>query len=297
MTKTAEKVAEATLPLEGATEAPAQPVGKGRSVAAHKGQPPVPVPASPADATMAMLAMMERMATNKEVDTSKLAQIREFGEAILADQRRTAFDAALAEMQGDLPVITQRGMIEIRAKGATGERDGKVMQATKYAKWEDINEAIKPVLKKHGFGLRFKTGLAPDGRVMVTGILSGHGHREESEFVLPHDSTGSKNAVQAIGSSTAYGKRYAASALLNITSRGEDDDAASTGDGTLNHVDPAVAKITQAQIDKLVDLCEVKGCPRPKFLAHIRVDRFEDIPAAHFEDHMQLLGTYGPKAK
>jgi hypothetical protein len=43
-------------------------------------------------------------------------------------------------------------------------------------------------------------------------------------MILPHDSTGSKNAVQAVGSSTSYGKRYTACALLNITSRGEDDD-------------------------------------------------------------------------
>ena len=46
---------------------------------------------------------------------------------------------------------------------------------------------------------------------------------------LPVDTTGSKNAVQAVGSSTAYGKRYVMEALLNLTSRGQDDDGKRGG--------------------------------------------------------------------
>jgi len=43
-------------------------------------------------------------------------------------------------------------------------------------------------------------------------------------MTLPLDNSGSKNAVQAVGSSVSYGKRYVMAALLNITTRGEDDD-------------------------------------------------------------------------
>ncbi|HET9820175.1 MAG TPA: ERF family protein, partial [Rhodanobacteraceae bacterium] len=53
------------------------------------------------------------------------------------------------------------------------------------------------------------------------------GHREETSITLPADTSGSKNAVQAVASSTSYGKRYTAGALLNLTSHGEDDDAFS----------------------------------------------------------------------
>ncbi|WP_340146807.1 ERF family protein [Halomonas sp. PA16-9] len=42
-------------------------------------------------------------------------------------------------------------------------------------------------------------------------------------MLLPADISGNKNAVQAFGSSTSYGKRYVLSALLNIT-RGQDDN-------------------------------------------------------------------------
>lgn len=291
MSKTAEKTVDPALPLEGAASAQPQEPVAGQELTAHEGRAPARFPATaaaPSDA-MGVLHLMERMAKNKEVDTTKLAQIREFGEAILNDQRRAAFDTAFAAMQAEMPTITARGTIEIKAKGASGERDGRVLQSTKYAKWEDINEAIKPILDRHGFGLRFVTGLADDGRVKVTGILSGCGHREESVFILPHDSTGSKNAVQAIGSSTSYGKRYAACALLNITTRGEDDDASSFVEQDDR------PKVSTQQIEALIDLCETKGCPRPKFLKHIGVDAFKDIPAADFDQHIALLNTYGRK--
>jgi hypothetical protein len=43
------------------------------------------------------------------------------------------------------------------------------------------------------------------------------------------DASGNKNAVQALGSAISYGKRYTASALLNLTSHGEDDDSFRAG--------------------------------------------------------------------
>jgi hypothetical protein len=48
--------------------------------------------------------------------------------------------------------------------------------------------------------------------------------------VLPVDLSGKKNPVQAVGSSVSYGKRYAIEALLNLTSRGQDDDSRGTVD-------------------------------------------------------------------
>ena len=74
----------------------------------------------------------------------------------------------------------------------------------------------------HQSRVRTQTG---DGFVRVAGILMHReGHREETEMQLPIDASGSKNTVQAIGSSTAYGRRYVLCALLNIATGDEDDD-------------------------------------------------------------------------
>lgn len=260
-----------------------------------KNSPAAPQPVSE---VMAMMQMMERIAKNKEVDVAKMKVVEEMGTRLLADQRRAAFDDALAQMQAEMPTIGAKGRLEIRAKDAKGERTGRVLQSTPYAKWEDINDAIKPVLKKYGFVLRFKTGLSEKGLVAVTGILAGHGHREETTLELQHDATGSKNAVQAVGSSTAYGKRYAAAALLNLTSRGEDDD------GKLGGGEPAdgfpgdhIQMVSSDQITALVDKCKQMGCSRERFLQHADVATFEEIPASNFDKLMADLGTFRKAAK
>lgn len=179
-----------------------------------------PVPASE---SAAIIQVIERAAMNPNVDIDKMERLLQMQERIMERNARSAYAADLSRMQEHLPVIAENGRIVVRDK-VTKE----IIQSTGYALWEDINEAIKPVLSSHGFALSFKTGLAADGKITVTGILSHRdGHSEETTMILPHDSTGSKNAVQAVGSSTSYGKRYTACALLNITSRGEDDDGAS----------------------------------------------------------------------
>lgn len=195
------------------------------SVVASKPVDQLPA-ANPNESTAAILSVLERMATSKDIDPERVERFMAMYERMEARNAEKAFASAFAEMQGELPEIPERGKIIIRDKN---NRD-VILQETPYALWEDINEAIKPILAKHGFALSFRPGQEPDGRVSVTAVLRhSAGHRDEAKMVLQHDGSGSKNAVQAIGSSTSYGKRYAAMALLNITSRGEDDDGQAAG--------------------------------------------------------------------
>lgn len=222
----------------------------------------------------ALISMIERAARDPNVDIDKMERLMKMHDAALARSAKASYDAALAEMQPKLPVIKERGGIR--------NSSGKV-QST-YALWEDINEAIKPVLAEFGFALSFRSG-HEDGKIVVTGILSHRdGHREETTMHLPIDTSGSKNAVQAVGSSTSYGKRYTASALLNLTSRGEDDDGNAGG----------AKVITEDQIGELTALIEDIGGPRKDrlkaaFLKYMKVDAIGDIPAAKFKDAVTAL--------
>ncbi len=166
----------------------------------------------------AILSMIERAAVNPAVDIDKMERLFEMHRQAQASQARAAFDNAMAAMQPHLPIIEERGEIKNSA--------GKA-QST-YALWEDINEALRPILAEYCFALSFRVK-TETGRVSVTGILAGHGHREETSIDLPIDTSGSKNSVQSVGSSTSYGQRYTAKLLLNITSRGADDDGKAGG--------------------------------------------------------------------
>jgi hypothetical protein len=161
-----------------------------------------------------LLAVISRAAADPQTDVEKMERLMAMYERIESKRAETAFSDALAQMQDELPSIGERG-------SAAGRYT--------YALWEGINAAIKPVLKRHGFALSFRTDFA-DG-IAVTGVLShSGGHKIETTIKLPPDTSGNKPAVQAVASSVSYGKRYAAGALLNLTSHGEDDDAFAASD-------------------------------------------------------------------
>lgn len=175
-------------------------------------QTPQEIAAVPEQGTT-MLAVIARAAADPQCDVDKMERLMAMHERMQASQRQAEFSAALSAMQSELPSIMERGKIKDRSGGVQ----------SKYALWEDVNDAIKPVMQRHGFALTFRTDFT--NGITVTGVLSHRcGHREETSITLPSDTSGSKNNVQAIGSSVSYGKRYTAGALLNLTSHGEDDD-------------------------------------------------------------------------
>lgn len=172
-----------------------------------------------------ILAVIANACRDPSVDVEKMERLLAMQERVLERNAKSAFTAAKVAMRPELPEITMKGHIVIRDKNDPN----KITQDTPFARFEDIHEAIMPVLTRHGFDLSYKNGLGPDGKVRVTTILTHiEGHSEDTYFDLPHDSSGSKNAVQAVGSSTSYAKRYGTLSILNIKVVGEDDNANSS---------------------------------------------------------------------
>ena len=214
------------------------------------------LPAEPVSETAAILSMISRAAADPNVDIDKMERLMRMRNDAQALQTRAEFSDALADLQSELPSIKERG-------DAAGRY--------KFALWEDINEAIKPILKKHGFALSFRTDTA--NGVTVTGVLSHrNGHREETSITLPADPSGNKNAVQAVASSVSYGKRYSAGALLNLTSYGEDDDgfSAAVSYDITTWADAIKDATDKTELDRIAaDLKANKAIP-PKALTNIR---------------------------
>jgi hypothetical protein len=208
-------------------------------------------------------------AAEAHIDGEKL------GRLIAAEEHRQSRDAAiayagaLAKMAGALPVIEENGILR---------HGDKVIGA--YALWEDINDAIRPILMRFGFALSFRVSQeGPD--VNVTAVLMHkRGHVETATLRLPPDPSGDKNSVQAVGSAVSYGKRYAASALLNLTSRGEDDDGRRAG-----------GCITQEQVAFISTQLLACGADRTRFLRYLQVEEINLIPAARFDEALAALAA------
>ncbi|MGQ7286054.1 ERF family protein [Vreelandella venusta] len=174
----------------------------------QEASPPVEAPRNEATA---IIQVIERAAMNPDVDIDKMERLLQMQERVMDRQATMDFNAAMAAMQDEMPSIAERG------KSHNGN----------YATFEDINDVAKPIMKRHGFAVSFRVHNIPGG-IEVTGVLMHKGgHREETTMTLPLDDSGKKSSVQQVGSSVSYGKRYVMSAMLNITTRGEDDDGNS----------------------------------------------------------------------
>lgn len=166
----------------------------------------------------------------------KVEQLWELSQKVQAKNAEASFNRDFALMQGEIPVIQKRGEIKVNNE-----------VRSRYALFEDIDRATKPVLARHGFALSFR--LEPpnaDGKLTVTGILMHReGHREQTSWSVAPDVSGSKNATQAQGSSLSYAKRYICSLLLNIAQgqdEADDDDGQKAGVEMLSEAQAAEIK-------------------------------------------------------
>lgn len=231
-----------------------------------------------------ILAVIERAVRDPSVDVDKMERLFALQERALDRQAKADFTAAKLAMQPELPIITMKGAIVIKDKNT-----GKVIQETPYAKFEDIHEAVMPILLRHGFDLKFKNIATDSGKPVVRTILQHvGGHSDDTEFELPMDTSGSKNNVQAIGSSTSYGKRYGVIGILNLRVHGEDDDAAEGG---------KPATISDEQRNQLMALSESVGADTKRFLTFMGVDGddFRNIPETRFNEAWEALQAKGVK--
>ncbi len=185
-----------------------------------------------------IMAVISRAAADPSCDIDKMERLLQMHERMQAKDAEQAFNAAMAQMQCEIPTV---------GEGAVNLHTGNT-----YATLDDINFALKPIMQRHGFAITFKVDREATG-VSVKGILMhSAGHREDTTMFLPIDIGKGRNDVQAVGSSVTYGKRYVMCALLNITS-GDDND----NDGYVEPSDQLVTPAQARQVQALLDKCSV----------------------------------------
>lgn len=177
-----------------------------------------------------LLSKLMQLARDPTIRPDVVAAFIQMQERLEDRQAEREFNAAFLAMQPELPRIKKNGTLEYPIN--KNDPDGPKRKIASFAKWEDIDEAIRPILTQHGFVLAFTTApRAQDGGgLIVTAILKHQGgHRQETPIPVPLDTSGGKNNLQGYGSSLSYGKRYSSAAALNLIYEGEDDDGVRGG--------------------------------------------------------------------
>lgn len=176
-----------------------------------------------------LLAQIVAAATNPAVDASKMQAMADLALRLQGHEQQQSFNKDLNAAIMEMPVISKAGRIEIR-------KDGRVIQSTPFAKFEDIDRVVRPICARHNLSYSFEVG-GDKGTITVRPIIRhANGHVERGEAMpLPIESSGSKNPVQGSGSSVTYGKRYALCAAFSIMTEGLDMDGHNVRDVVLPH--------------------------------------------------------------
>ena len=183
-----------------------------------------------------VLDLIRDLATDDRVSVEKLAGLMQLQERAEARDAQREYTAAFARLQLALPRVTKGGKIDL-GKG----------KPIAFAKWEDVDTEIRPILAEHGFSLNFPTRM--EGVTLIMACVLSHvgGHSERAEAPVAADTGPGRNALQAVGSGRSYVKRYLTLDMLNIVTEGQDDDGRATG------------FVTDRQADSISDMLHETG--------------------------------------
>lgn len=182
---------------------------------------------------------MIRLALTGGVDLDKARQLLELQKDWEANEARKAYHKAMAGFKENPPKIKKD-----RKVGYESKAGGKV--GYMHASLSNVVDKITKELSKHGLSVSWKT--QQNGKISVTcRITHVMGYSEETTLSADSDTSGSKNPIQAIGSTITYLERYTLLATLGLAVYDQDDDGqASPG------IKPEV-KMPQATEKKQVD--------------------------------------------
>lgn len=214
-----------------------------------------------------ILQSIAKAAADPSFDADKLVKLYELNQRDMAWKAKIAFNRDFAAASEEMPRVKKNGVQDMGTKG-------KIT----FAKYEDLDEAIRPVEKKYGFVRSFRSRPVTGGIVEILCMKHRDGHEEESEMQLPPDATGSgaMSGLKAMGSARSYGKRYLTKDYWNIiTSEDKDDDGLRAG------------AIHQEQVDQLLTLCTQLGWTTPEtrkpFLVWLKVAKIQEIQTYDYD--------------
>lgn len=226
-------------------------------------------PTTPTDEAGQFMVLLERAASDPAVDVGKMRELLNLKREIITEQRQAAFNRDFMAARQEMPRITKDGSVSYPVDKTKPE--GPKKEAFKFARYETIDAAVRPIEEKYGFSRSFtsspRTGDG-GGIVVRCTLLHREGHSIAAEIPVPLDSSGGKNNLQGYGSSFSYGKRYTTTMIWDLVTEGEDDDGTSAF---------AAATIDDVQLQAFQNLIDENNVDVQKFCAHLKVGCLADI--------------------
>lgn len=156
------------------------------------------------------------IAVSNNADIDKLAKLLDLQERWERNEARKAFVVAMNDFKAEPPKIIKNKHVHFDTAKGPNDYD--------HATLDHVCSAVTGTLSKHGISHRWKIEQT-DAWIKVTCVLTHEkGHSEETTLLGAADNTGSKNSIQAIGSTVTYLQRYTLLAACGLAAANTDTD-------------------------------------------------------------------------
>ncbi|WP_273719160.1 MULTISPECIES: ERF family protein [Bartonella] len=194
----------------------------------------------------AMELILERALEN-DVDLDRLKSLLELREKEIERQERQNFVRDLSAIQMEYKDIEQNAL--------------NTHTKSLYTTLDKYIDAIKEPLSKYHFALFSRIKEQSSNSITVEMTLKHiSGNEISTQGTFPFDTTGSKNNVQAVGSTISYARRYLLGMLLNVARKEDDTDGITL-----------IAGVTPEQMNEIKELMEQTQAKESDILSFIGV--------------------------
>jgi hypothetical protein len=157
-----------------------------------------------------------RIAVSQNADIEKLSRLMELQERWEKREAWKAYVVAMNSFKAAAPRILKNKHVNDPSKGPNGYD---------HATLDQVCDAVISELSKHGISHGWKVAQPSKDWIQVTCVLThAQGHSEETTLEGPPDQTGSKNNIQAVGSTVTYLERYTLLARCGLAAANTDTD-------------------------------------------------------------------------
>jgi len=216
--------------------------------------------------------MLLQMAVSGGADVEKLEKLMELQERHEKNEARKAYVRAMTAFKNNPPKIDK--------DKAVGYSTSKGDVGYKHATLWNVTEKINEGLSKHGLSASWTTK-QDNGNVTVTCVITHElGHSESTSLTASPDTSGSKNGIQAIGSTISYLERYTVLALTGLATHDMDDDGVSAET-------PELCTEEQSE-DILMQMTEL-DVNQEKFFEILKIKDLSEMTAKKYEEAVKLL--------
>lgn len=206
-------------------------------------------------------------AIEKGIEPDKLDKMFELQERYEVNQAKKAFNHAMSEFAKNAPKLVKDRKVAFK------------QTQYNYVTLASVVNEVQKVMSKLGLSHRWKTNQENQMITVECIVTHEQGYSESSDFTAPPDTSGAKNAIQAIGSTISYGQRYTLLSILGLSAF-EDDDARSAVN---------VEFITPEQVKMINELMLKTKTKLGQFLGYLKVDSLDKLPVIRFASAINAL--------